>query len=60
MTIEEIRKNAPDGAQYYKAGKFSDKIFYYKKIDSQLMRWLDDCDKWINTRLFNQTELKPL
>lgn len=60
MTNQEIRDKAPSGAQYYKVGKFSDKIFYYKKIDGQLMRWLDDCDKWINTRLFNQSELKPL
>ena len=60
MTEQEVRDRKPDGATHYKAGEFSDKIFYYKKIDDKLMRWLDDCHKWVNTRLFNQSNLKPL
>ena len=33
MTIEEIRKNAPDGATHYRNLKIIERVLYFKKIN---------------------------
>lgn len=40
MTIEEIRKNAPEGATHY------DEQDYWKLDDSNWYIWLSSCNNW--------------
>ena len=40
MTIEEIRKNAPEGATHY------DEQDYWKSKDGDFYIWLDSVKKW--------------
>ena len=58
MTIEEIRKGAPDGATHY------DEQDYWKLKDSNWYIWLESCKKW--RRIFRYQkfhdvlEVKPI
>ena len=55
MTIEEIRKNAPDGATHYSTyGGF---VIYHKFQDKGIYVW--DCDHWRRFSCFVEN-LKPL
>lgn len=45
MTIEEIRKNAPDGATHYRNLKIIERVLYFKKINGVIF-WFNDCDRW--------------
>ena len=51
MTIEEIRKNAPDGANRYYL--FRDgKIYYYKYFFNYFIQWVENhgwfpCDEYL-------------
>lgn len=57
MTIEEIRKNAPDGATHYIEIMFLG-LVYIKYIDGY-SHWFDESiKKWIPTKAY--TEAKPL
>ena len=64
MTIEEIRKNAPDGATHYWDYPATGlPIDYYKLIDGDLLScwggWLDN-PEWIPLRKSKDIQLKPL
>lgn len=58
MTIEEIRKNAPDGATGYRHPINSpESVVYYKRENGELFTWC--IDEWMYSS--NQNfELKPL
>lgn len=45
MTIEEIRKNKPDGATHYWNMEIISRVMYYKKIKG-IIYWFNDCDFW--------------
>lgn len=49
MTIEEIRKGAPDGATHYRLLKIIERVLYFKKINGELF-WFNDCDFWSSVR----------
>lgn len=57
MTIEEIRKNAPDGATCYKFMKHGEVLYF--NDNHQYWAWVSK--KWIDTRvLYGSEEVKPL
>jgi hypothetical protein len=63
MNIEEIRKNAPDGATHY---CIYDEICFYKNQDCgwffwKLNKWLKIPKRWCYNPITNiDNELKPL
>ena len=57
MNIEEIRKNAPDGAQKYKVNA-DGSIDYYRWKNNEGMQWWSTwC--WLGVNTYGM-ELKPL
>ncbi len=64
MSIEEIKKNAPEGATHYETCEASDYIFYYMKECGEWNIWNDedDIDPWWDTCIidFDESKLKPL
>ena len=47
--IEEIRKNAPNGATHYRFLEMISRIFYFKKVNGEIF-WFNDCDFWSSIR----------
>lgn len=45
MNIEEIKRNAPNGATHYQNLEIIERIMYYKKING-IIYWFNDCDFW--------------
>lgn len=56
MSIEEIRKNAPDGATHY--SDLDEDVVYYQKTNNVIF-WDDVYDVWDEV-YFDMPELKPL
>ena len=57
MTIEEIRKNAPDGAQKYRVNT-DGSVYYYRWKNNEGMQWWSTwC--WLVVNTYGM-ELKPL
>jgi hypothetical protein len=54
MNIEEIKGNAPDGAEFYYIddGIFCGEVFYFKNGDSCFLDMFDEnTNTWINARI---------
>lgn len=59
MTIEEIKKNAPQGATHYRPDWSGDPVYYMYKNNSMFL-WMDE-DCWQPSRLtIKNALLKPL
>lgn len=60
MTLEEIKRNAPDGAEKYRIK--GDKVYYYRSLYTGFrfifQRFYDGI--WQHTVLNDRSELKPL
>jgi len=57
MTIEEIRKNAPDGAQKYRVTADGSVDYYRWKNNEGMQWWSTWC--WLGVNTYGM-ELKPL
>ena len=63
MTIEEIRKNAPDGATGYFNDEHDNDIYYFKIVSFDVYQFIDNEWSWVDNikdcpDYYN--ELKPL
>lgn len=60
MTLEEIKRNAPEGAEKYriKNGRVIYYRIYYNGFNFEFQRWGEG--KWGYTFLNDRSELKPL
>ena len=66
MTIEEIRKNKPDGATHYNNEPDYSAVCYWMVVDGWVESWSDDDKCWLtykNVKSYNDfmlSEIKPL
>lgn len=58
MTIEEIRKNAPDGATHYKV--YGLLVIYYSIKSHLVFRYKKSEKNWIRCSMCDSSNLKPL
>ena len=58
MTIEEIRKGAPDGANYYWMSYKTWKVYYFKVNGSKVLMW-NALKEWFSESSLSVC-LKPL
>lgn len=59
MTIDEIRKKAPDGATHWKMSRcLKDTIMYFKYKNGKYAQWT--FAGWNNPVFYKKNDLKPL
>lgn len=58
MNIEEIRKNAPDGATHYYLSYKTWNVYYFKVLSGKILIW-NNLKEWFSESSFS-VSLKPL
>lgn len=63
MTIEEIRKGAPSGANGYMVVKYNhvlDLTVYFKEANNKLWIYSTSVNEWLEDSRTRRSEIKPL